>query len=336
MRHQGNAESPRPQTDAGVKDRPTVGRDDAEMSLHTEFAPAVARRRAGVFTATQARDAGWTRRQVEHRLATGRWRRVAGLGLTAEPLPDDGRRRAWAATLTVPDAVVARRTAAEVWGFPTVSAGEVEIYASGRTRRLRGIRALEGLPDLGDRRAIGGLVLTSPIRTVLDCCAHLPWDQSLDLYAWATSRTVLSHADLAQALRLQFGRHGNAQLARLTAYTAHGAVSAAEHRCHALLRRAGITGWQAGATVRDALGVIGVVDLLFEAARLVVEIDGLNAHSGRRSFVQDRRRQNRLVNAGYRVLRFTWWDLVDHPGVVVDQVLAALAVLPSSPMITAQ
>jgi len=209
------------------------------MSLHTELAPAVARRRAGVFTATQARDAGWTRRQVEHRLATGRWRRVAGLGLTAEPLPDDGRRRAWAATLTVPDAVVARRTAAEVWGFPVPADDDVEIYASGRTRRLRGIRALEGLPDVDDRRAMGGLVLTSPIRTVLDCCAHLPWEQSLDLYAWASSRRVLSHADLAHAVRRQFARHGNAQLARLMTYTARGAVSAAEHRCQALLRRAG-------------------------------------------------------------------------------------------------
>jgi len=72
------------------------------------------------------------------------------------------------------------------------------------------------------------------------------------------------------------------------------------------------------------MGVIGVVDLLFEAARLVVEVDGIRAHSDRDSFVRDRRRQNRLINAGYRVLRFTWWDIVEHPDVVVDHVLSAL------------
>jgi len=43
---------------------------------------------------------------------------------------------------------------------------------------------------------------------------------------------------------------------------------------------------------------------------VVVEIDGWVAHSGKQSFVDDRRRQNRLVRAGYTVLRFTWWDLI--------------------------
>ena len=40
--------------------------------------------------------AGWSERQVDRRLASGRWRRVVGRGLTARSGPDAGWRRAWA------------------------------------------------------------------------------------------------------------------------------------------------------------------------------------------------------------------------------------------------
>jgi len=292
--------------------------------VREEQVPREAAGRAGVFTSSEALSQGWTARQVHHRLAVGRWRRVAGWGLTAEPAPDDAPRLAWAATVTLPDCVIAGRVAAGLWGFPLPPTGPVEVYTSGRTRSLRGIRALHGVPNRSDLCDVDGLQLTSRRRTALDCCAALPWPQTVDLYAWVTSRHILDRSDLAQAVRERFDVTGNAQLRRLLDLTRHGAVSAAEHRCHTLLRRAGITGWRAGATVRDAMGVIGVVDLLFDAARVVVEIDGERAHSSRTSFVGDRRRQNRLVNAGYLVLRFTWWDLVEHPEVVIDQIRAAV------------
>jgi very-short-patch-repair endonuclease len=55
----------------------------------------------------------------------------------------------------------------------------------------------------------------------------------------------------------------------------------------------------------------------------VIEFDGWRAHSSRGSFVHDRRRQNRLVAAGYVVLRFTWDDLMEQPGEVVRQIRLA-------------
>lgn len=62
--------------------------------------------------------------------------------------------------------------------------------------------------------------------------------------------------------------------------------------------------------------------LLFVAEGLIVEIDGWQAHGSRPAFITDRRRQNRLVNAGYLVLRFTWDDIVHSPEAVTTAVRA--------------
>lgn len=65
---------------------------------------------------------------------------------------------------------------------------------------------------------------------------------------------------------------------------------------------------------------VGRADLYYPAIQLVVEFDGAN-HRDR--LVTDNRRQNALVGAGYRVLRFTTADLSGRPQAVVAQVEAA-------------
>ena len=109
------------------------------------------------------------------------------------------------------------------------------------------------------------------------------------------------------------------------AFTATGAASPAELLLHKLLRAAGITGWVANAQLLDRDGIIGVVDILFATARLIIEVDGMVAHTDRRQFTADRRRQNRLVAAGYTVLRFTWHDLTTTPHSVLAHITGVLA-----------
>jgi very-short-patch-repair endonuclease len=62
-----------------------------------------------------------------------------------------------------------------------------------------------------------------------------------------------------------------------------------------------------------------------------VEIDGMRAHISPEAFRQDRSKQNRLINAGYRGLRFTWWDLTQRPDRVIPQVREALAIAMRGP-----
>lgn len=64
------------------------------------------------------------------------------------------------------------------------------------------------------------------------------------------------------------------------------------------------------------------VDFVWRPQRLVVEIDGFAYHGSRPAFEKDHRRDARLVVAGYRVLRFTWRQIVDE----VERVAADVAV----------
>jgi hypothetical protein len=59
--------------------------------------------------------------------------------------------------------------------------------------------------------------------------------------------------------------------------------------------------------------------------RLVVEVDGYQFHGHRHSFESDRRRDQQLVAAGYRVIRVTWLQLRDQPVAVVASIAQALA-----------
>ncbi len=68
-------------------------------------------------------------------------------------------------------------------------------------------------------------------------------------------------------------------------------------------------------------------DLVDTAQRLVVEADSFTWHGGRQALVADCRRYNRLVLAGYRVLRFTWEDVMLRPDLVGSELAAAVAPL---------
>ncbi len=80
---------------------------------------------------------------------------------------------------------------------------------------------------------------------------------------------------------------------------------------------------EAQVTIRDASGrTIGRLDLYYPAERLGLEYDGA-IHQ--KSLAEDNRRQNRLLAAGIRLLRFTAGDVYNMPESIVRQVRAALS-----------
>jgi very-short-patch-repair endonuclease len=66
----------------------------------------------------------------------------------------------------------------------------------------------------------------------------------------------------------------------------------------------------------------GRADLYYPSARLILEYDGAN-HRDR--LVEDNRRQNLLLSAGFQLLRFTAGDIYNEPDVVAALVRSALA-----------
>jgi hypothetical protein len=64
------------------------------------------------------------------------------------------------------------------------------------------------------------------------------------------------------------------------------------------------------------------VDFFWPAYRLVVETDGRDAHSTAAAFEKDRERDALLQLHGFRVVRFTWRQIIDRPRYVADTVRA--------------
>lgn len=60
------------------------------------------------------------------------------------------------------------------------------------------------------------------------------------------------------------------------------------------------------------------VDFLWREKRLIVEVDGFAYHSSRQAFERDRRRDARLQAAGFRVIRFTYRQIVNDPASIIE------------------
>jgi very-short-patch-repair endonuclease len=67
---------------------------------------------------------------------------------------------------------------------------------------------------------------------------------------------------------------------------------------------------------------LGRPDFYYPLHRLALEYDGAGH---RENLTGDNRRQNRLVDAGYRLLRFTAADVLSAPASVVDLVRRGLS-----------
>jgi very-short-patch-repair endonuclease len=63
------------------------------------------------------------------------------------------------------------------------------------------------------------------------------------------------------------------------------------------------------------------VDFVWRDQRVIVETDGHETHHTRRAFEEDRLRDQRLIVAGWTVIRITWRQLTQRP----DEVMRRLA-----------
>ena len=115
-------------------------------------------------------------------------------------------------------------------------------------------------------------------------------------------------------------------MARVLALVDPRCGSVLESLLRVLLHVHGICPPRSQLVVRTRDGVrVGRVDFAWPELRVVVEADGFAFHADRRAYRDDRRRSNALVLAGWRVLRFTWEDVVQHPERVVASVRTVLA-----------
>jgi len=90
-----------------------------------------------------------------------------------------------------------------------------------------------------------------------------------------------------------------------------------------LLVLAGLPRPKAQVPIYDSNGrIIGRPDLYYEKQRLGIEYDGAGH---RATMAEDNQRQNKLLQVGVRLLRFTGVDVLQNPSSVAQQVRSMLS-----------
>lgn len=213
----------------------------------------------------------------------------------------------------------------------------IEVSVPGDSRPVRNHiihRSTDLVPT--DVQLVKGIPCTSPARTLVD--SGIPWGEKFAgrCLDEGVRRGIVSDAEVAAVLHRvgRKGRNGVGPI-RLVLVTRLGWAGLTESQIEAelfrLLKEAGIDLPEAQVRIHRRGGaIIARVDFIFHEVMLVIELDGFNFHADPQSFRRDRRSQNALVLEGYRVLRFSAWDVMAAPEYVVSQVMAALTIDPAA------
>ncbi|WP_167759071.1 DUF559 domain-containing protein [Blastococcus sp. TF02A_35] len=225
------------------------------------------------------------------------------------------------------DAVVSHLTAARLWGLevPLVAPDQpvhLTVPPSARRRHRRDRRLHFSDVPAPETRRRHGVVVTSPSRTWIDLAAVVPPGALLAVTDQMLARGF-PRDELDAVTARSAGRRGVAAARRVAPCGDRLAGSPMESVLRWAVHEAGLPPPVLQHVVRDAGRFLGRVDLAWPAHRVVVEFDG-DVHRDRRVFVEDLRRQNGLVLAGWTVLRFTSADLLGRPAQVLAAIRASL------------
>ena len=222
-----------------------------------------------------------------------------------------------------PRAVFSGQTAAWLHGLdtPPCSPIEVTLPRLARTSRLAGLALTRSDLSDGETAEVHGLRATAPVRTIADLARRLPFVEAVVVVDMALHRRTVRITELMDWARTHPGYHGLRQLRRVLQLAEAATESPMETRLRLLLIADGLPRPNAQVSHCDAAGMfIGRVDLYYPDQRLAIEYDGATHRS---SLAADNRRQNRLFEAGYGLLRFTAADVIRTPASVAGQVRRA-------------
>jgi very-short-patch-repair endonuclease len=276
------------------------------------------RLQGGVISLAQARACGLCERTVQRRVAAKDWVRLhPGVYLdTSRTL--DGRGRIRAAALWLGEHATVSGLAAAFWhGLVDRPPACVEITLPERLHRAPRPGVVIRRRDLApaDRVHRDGLIVTGRPLTVLEVAAR----DGAALLDRALQQRQVTYPQLQTAFARMKGGRGATRASALLRAAAIGADSTAERLLLRILRGAGITGWVLGHRVGR-----WKLDVAFPERKVAIEFDSWAWHTEHDRFVDDRRKTNDLLAAGWTPLRFTWRDLTETPEQVLAHVRRAL------------
>lgn len=205
---------------------------------------------------------------------------------------------------------------------------EVTLPRRAFTSRLAGLSLIRSDVADAEMGEVGGLRVTSCTRTVADLGRRLPLVEATAILDMALHSRITDKDRLERWVVDHRGYHGIRSLRNALDLADAAAESPMETRLRLLLVKHGLPRPRVQVSLYDGAGMfLARTDLYYPDSRLAIEYDGMNHRS---RLAADNRRQNRLLEAGYRLLRFTASDINRTPAAVVGQVKRGLETYSSS------
>jgi very-short-patch-repair endonuclease len=277
----------------------------------------LARAQHGVLTRRDLEGLGFSKMAIDHRVATGR------LHLISRGVYSVGRRelsprgRWMAAVLACGDlAVLSHRSAGELWEIGFEEKGRIDLTVTGRREIKRAGLKVRMRPKLPERSIVRrfGIPVTHPVQTLIDLATELKPLRLERAVNQADVHDLVDPETLRTALDSHVGEPGVKRLrTMLDRHTFRLSDSDLEILFRPLARAAALP------SPLSKQWVLGYeVDFFFPDHGLIVETDGLRYHRTPAQQARMVKRDQKHAAAGYRVLRFTHWQIAYAPTEVTD------------------
>jgi predicted transcriptional regulator of viral defense system len=274
----------------------------------------IAARQHGSIAHRQLRGLGLGDDAIHYRVRAGRLH-VVHRGVYAVGHPHLTRHGEWMAAVLAGDegALLSHWSAARLWGLAGGRQRPIHVtVARNGGRKDRGVRFHHPRSLHREDRALRDRIpVTSVARTLLDNARGLTFTELQKPFEEAIRVDLLDALALARLLDRSNGRHGARQLRRLLAEHLHlpdDTRPGLEAEFAAFCRACKLP-----MPVFNALVGGYIVDALWPAQRLIVELDSRAFHSSWRARESDAVRDGELQALGYRVLRVTATRLRREP-----------------------
>jgi hypothetical protein len=288
----------------------------------------IAAEQGGAVRHDQVRSCGFTKGQIDQRVRDGRWRPLGRFGYRIIDM-SGSMNLVRAAVATLPNAVASHDTAAEIHELAKVRRGEATVLVHSRTTHFFPGVVVHRCHDLRDDHIdeVAGLAVTAVPRTIVDLAPFLTRRHAAAVLesAVADQRVQVEAVERVVDQVARRGKPGIQKIRSILADRKPGPRNGSplERRGADVLRFGGLP------EPRFEYPLPWDPDRRFDAAfppaRLAIEWDSRRWHELPDAFARDRERDRQALLHGWRVVRFTWSDVTDHPAEVADTVQRLLA-----------
>lgn len=305
---------------------------DADRSQSDAQVRRVMVSQLGLITFEQALACGLSKDTLRYRIRSGRWCRVFPGVYRSSEVDLNWEQQLLAAQLWLgPSCAISHRSAGLIYDFRGIPEGFLELTVDkNRHPRAAGV-TIHRIPQLvpTDIKTKRAFRVTSVELTICDLAKILkprPLTAALDSALSKRLTTVDRISSKLEELR-GHGRSGCAVLGQLLDQRRRG-IKATDseleidylHFCQRFRLPIPVNQER----FRDERGEIGRIDFTYPVANLHIELDGYEWHSSIEQWRKDKERDRRLQALGWRVLRYTWWDLHDTPKAMAEEIRSFL------------